>query len=305
MSRLTNLDISRVDYVKRGAVRDPLNPDDPQRLLLWKSDDDDDPKDAVTVLNRIRKAVGGNNEAALEAVVSAMKLIKPHIDDLPEDVQEAFDELAEAAGVDVDAETPATAGSPEAGDDEARMDKAERDDQDAIMQRLRDLTEATLQQHLDAKRQNPALADISREQALAKALNTPQGRSLYAHYRALGSSSELRKAEAEIRNDALSLVDRLAANLQEGDPGLSREQAVAKALTTSEGREAYATYVRRQSMAPSTGSPAAVRKQEALSRAESAAEQIRKDEPTLTREQAMVRALKDDPGLYKAYLEGK
>jgi hypothetical protein len=397
MTRLTNIETTRVDYVKRGAVRDVLHPDQPQRLLLWKAEDEmssdtrhdlpdsafadpenrkyphhfrdgsldhahlanalspsaqnpndpnaskikahlqrhanalgmgdegDDAKKAESILHKIHKAVGdflkadgngnasGMDSAAMQAIRGALDTIAPHIDDLPQDVQDAFDELAEAADYSPQKspeETPnETPSSPTAAAEPTRQ--KEGDDRMAevgeaeIMRHIQDLADDIFQQHQVAKQQHPAFAGFTKEQAFVRALQTSEGRQWYARYRALDLPEGLTKADAESRQDALDSVEQMATRLQDREPSLSDPEAVRKALETPEGRQTYRNYVRHDHVSSADARESVRKQQEALSRAESAAAEIRKAEPSLTREQAMMKALERDPGLYSAYVQGE
>ena len=69
-NRLTGLDTYRVDVVDRGAVRDPENPTDTNRFLLWKSETPLK-ENSVTATNKLAAALAkaADNETALDELI--------------------------------------------------------------------------------------------------------------------------------------------------------------------------------------------------------------------------------------------
>ena len=77
-NRLTGLDTYRVDVVDRGAVRDPENPTDTNRFLLWKSETPLKEK-PVTATNKLAAALAkaADNEAQLDELIGKDESITP------------------------------------------------------------------------------------------------------------------------------------------------------------------------------------------------------------------------------------
>jgi hypothetical protein len=78
-SRLTNIQVRRVSFVKRAAVRDPADQSQPRRFILYKADTSTE-KDGVAQMARTTTNDGDLNVSsdAQAAIHGAVALLAPH-----------------------------------------------------------------------------------------------------------------------------------------------------------------------------------------------------------------------------------
>lgn len=421
MARLTGLDVTRVDYVKRGAVRDPLNPSDTQRLLLWKDEngkefeldpvdkaemstdtrnnlpndafadpvnrkfphhtasgavdkshlanalsriaqnpdianhdkieahlerhaqalgmgDRDDTSKADSILHRIHKTLGdffkadgqtnasGMESDSAQAIRGALDTIAPHLDNLPPEVRDAFDELAEEADYspqespeETPQESPDSPASPaeptKKGDDHMPDDDKNKDNKtslskEELLAKAMETLPAPVREMLQKQQADLAAANerVEKSEKIAKAEReirlknefVAKAEADFGYLPPVEFVAKIAKADGSGEEDFPGWA-ALSKSLSEKAPAewAALEKALTTASTQLEKSQLFSEMGAAHTSVGGKNGGSAIAKIEAM------AAVIAKDEKGLTKEAAISKALLSPEGrkLYKQYIE--
>lgn len=122
-SAVSDLYVRRVSFVKRGAVRDPSNPSEPRRRLLWKSEDGEETNGGASApTNNAPK--GETMPATTEELQEALAKAEKERDEALRKAQDAEEALAKSSKKKTDNTDTDTDGDGD-GDGTEAMNKAE------------------------------------------------------------------------------------------------------------------------------------------------------------------------------------
>lgn len=274
---LKNLEVSCVSLVNRAAVRDPSNPSQPQRLLLWKAEDHPTP--------------GGVMPTATEELAAALTKA-----DLPDSVREALTKAQER---------------------ETALAKATEDlakataDMAALTAKVTELEKAGKTEPeptVDLSKADPAIrAMLEKAEAEGKAL----AERVEKAEAATAEADKLAKAErdARVTREFVTKAEAykaLVIKAEEFGPVL---KSVAEKLTKEEA-EAIDTVLKAADAQISASElfkeqgaggrvPAA---DSALAEVQRKAEELKKSDPTLSDAKALEKAMDSDRELQRRYL---
>lgn len=252
MARLTNVDTQIVSLVKRGAVRDPDNPSEPQTYLLWKSEDakggETIKKEAVMadptieeVTAALAKAEQERDEAvtkaeAAETKVTELEKAQPspaqvHTDD-DDDLEKS--DLPESIKARLRKADEREAEALKKAEEATTLAKAERDlriEREFITKAENDFAYVggdtrEFGKLLKSASENLSKDDYDRLEEVLKAAD--KGLEKSELFTEIGKSGE---ATREAR-DGIQKAEDKAAELRKADPTLSRADALAQAYRT-------------------------------------------------------------------------
>jgi hypothetical protein len=284
---LKNLAVTRVSLVNRAAVRDPANPTEPQRLLLWKSADHDDQGGNMppTINESLAAALAKADlsDSAREAIEKAQER-ETALAKATSDLAKASTDMAALTAKVTDLEKAAKkpAGSTDDAEDEVDIEKADVPEPIKAM-----LRKAQAQATADRERLEKAETETREAKDLAKA---EQNARLTAEFikkaETLKSLSQdpakfgpvLKSAAEKLTKDESDELDRV---LKAAD-----EQVRAGLLLKEMGK----------------GGQPAPGPDSAISKAQAKAVELQKSDPKLTAAQALDKAMEGDKELQAAYL---
>ena len=205
VKELTNLKVQRVDLVDRAAVRDPDNPDQPSRFLVWKSENAPVQKQSAAtsrdgVYEEIKKAATATrqpNETDEQAVV---RYVTTH----PEQYRR-YREASEPQAVD-------------------KMARA------SAQWRLGQAIEHVMREQ-----------NVNKAEATSRVLKTDQGQDLYRVMIGMAEREQIRLPVS--KSDApYQRLAAIARTIQRSGRAKSFAHAISKAA--QENRELYGEYIR-------------------------------------------------------------
>jgi hypothetical protein len=259
---VTGASVRRVSFVKRGAIRDPDNPSEPHRRLLWKAEDHKPganvPKGAPMTLEETQAALAKAEKERDEALAKA------------EGLEKASKEKDDG---EPQGESEKDAGTPSGGKD-GKFEKSE----------LPEPVRAALEK-----------AEENEAAALKKA---EEAEKIAKEERDLRLTREfIAKAEDEFRH--VGNADKLGPRLMKMEAALSKEDYEAHLQELRSLNEQIATS-KLFKEAGVGGRPADVKGDSAAATI-AKAEELRKSDPNLSEFDAFRRAAQD-PAVQKAYL---
>lgn len=281
---LKNLAVTRVSLVNRAAVRDPDNPTQPQRLLLWKSADHEPGGDMPTPTEELAAALAKADltDSVREAIQKAQER-ETALATATTDLAKATTDIAALTAKVTDLEKAAK-----------KPMSSEDDDEDEVDLEKEDLSPAVRKMLLKAQA-SEALAKAEREelkktaedaQALAKAeRDTRVTREFIAKAETLKSLSQdpqkfgpvLKSVSEKLSKDEADELDRVLK---------AADEQVRQGLLLKEMGKG--------------GQPAAA-PDSAIAKAQAKAVELKKADPKLSDAQALEKAM-EDRELQAAYL---
>jgi hypothetical protein len=248
MARLTEIRATTVSLVDRAAVRDPSNPTEPQRLLLWKSESGPSGQTSYQEEADLEARLFDVNKARNEALAKTERL-DARITELQKQAQVRKDELMSTNGnagsmalshgtklpypaADLAALRAAAAGLANATDGRAVAARSKLlalidgyGTAQAKMEKAFTIAKAEGVSDLDAMRAASSMpAVLEAQQEIAKLDDQRAGVLLEAS----GQLRVLRKSEDQV--SGLAKAQQKAEELRKSDPGLSRSEAMRQAM---------------------------------------------------------------------------
>lgn len=263
MPQLRELDISKVSFVDRAAVRDPANPKEPQTFLFWKSEDGANGKEtAVTEENKgtetdVNKGEGKEPDAATQ-LKGAFELISKNKGALTSEQKSELAKLTKAESDGTKVEFDKSELSPAA---RAYFEKQEAD----LAAARKDATEAV-------------------ELAKAEAL-------------------KVRKTEFLAKAEALPYVHPGQTPVEFGELLMKMADADPEAFKTFEAHQTAVNAQLAKSAIWSEIGSGQNGGGTAAEQVNVKATELMKSETGLTKEQAIEKVLEADPDLYTAYMD--
>lgn len=260
-SAVSDLYVRRVSFVKRGAVRDPSNPSEPRRRLLWKSEDGEETNgDAIVPSNNAPK--GGTMTATTEELQETLAKAEKERDEALKKAQDAEEALAKSrkkkTNDDPEAEPMNKAELPapvrealEKAEKEAEQLRKEAKEAQEIAKAERDqrVTRDFIAKAEEYKALSVAPAEFG---PLLKAANEKLSESEYAELERVLKSADEQIARGDLfkeagrggvprrsGEDGYQKALSKAQELRKADASLSEVAAMEKAMADPEIREAY------------------------------------------------------------------
>lgn len=284
---LKNLAVTRVSLVNRAAVRDPSNPTEPQRLLLWKSADHNDPGGNMpsTITDELTAALAKADlpDSAREAIEKAQEretALAKATEDLAKATTDIAALTAKVDGLEKAAKKPMS-GSTDDAEDEVDIEKSDFPEPVKAMLRKAQIERDELKKAA-ADAQKTATDALAKAEVETNARLTAEFIKKAEGFKSLSQDPSkfgpvLKSAAEKLSKEESDELDRV---LKAAD-----EQVRAGLLMKEMGK----------------GGQPAPGPESAIAKAQAKAVELKKADPTLTDSTALAKAM-EDRDLQAAYL---